>query len=399
MNINSFATKVKKLNDSNSWIILLVSYLFSLLIFMTEISSTLKVDLVADFIGYIVSIIISILCCILFYDKHLNISTQYVKGDVFLGGSLAGYMKFHGFSVEEYFLYIMKQFLPVQTIMAIGTIAIAIVEHNAARAAVGVIVFIIPFLVWKIRKSMFYYSVTHRGSAVLETVKGCFNGMIWMLSLVLVIITYALGVLEVSAFVGNILVPLNDNSAAVCISDDIFMLLVLGIGIFWSIILYSNGKIVRKCHIKGVLTVMVVLAIAVNSYSYAANHTIIEGEKVTDVKNFEKSTYSFNEVDKFEVFEDESEYSIAMKIYLNNDETISVSMANYSNTDKWDEKYDNEYEFIKDITIQLLDKGAEGRIIEPDKMIKDMKEYLDSEEYENAEKTINEIVELLSEQN
>ena len=65
------------------------------------------------------------------------------------------------------------------------------------------------------------------------------------------------------------------------------------------------------------------------------------------------------------------------------------------NTDRWNERYHNEYEFVKDMASQLLEKGAEGSIREPEVLLKDMREYWSIGEYEDDEKTLKEIVEML----
>ena len=396
MNVKSLASKIKELNNNNGWTILLVSYFISIFISSAEeiemITQTLTDKIVDVMLDYGISVAISILCCTLFYDKYLYISTQYTKTDVLLGGTVASYMKYHGFSVEEYFSYIMRKFLPIQIVMTVTTIVCAIAEQNLAEVVVGVIVFIIPFLIWQLRKVMFNFSITHREIMGLSMLKGVLDAILGFIALILVIITFLIGIFGIYGLIDSILVPLNDNAAVICITEGKYVVLMVA-AVFWPVILFSNVKMLKK----GISTVIMVLILAINLYGNAANHTIIEGNSITVVENFKENTYSFDKVDKFEVLEDETEYAIAMKLHFDDGKMTSVTMANYSNTEKWDKRYDNEYEFIKEVATQLLDEGAEGRITKPDKLVADIKEYWDSDDYEDEEKALKEIVELLSE--
>lgn len=352
MGIESFAEKIKVYGSGKSWILLLVSY------FITVLASGDNSQMHWD---CVYAPLIGMLCCYAFYENYLRIPRQ--DADITMGfDHIVKYTVYHGFSTKAYFSYIMKKFLPIQTAMAVWALLAGIIEKNQGQMLLAAVVFLLPFLVWQIKKEACLYAITHRSRRIHAIFVGAGGLILEIASLYIVEVTFCLGIFLVYALVQSWLIPQDDRLISICFCGGAMGAFYV-VGVFWPLTLFFDGKFIRKYHIKKIVTFAMALLFALSLWRDVANHTIIEGERILVSRNFSQREYRFDEIRKIEAGLDEKEANLEICLTCVDGEKICFSMSGtIGMTDAWQERYDNEYEYFQDLVLALEKQGSETKI-------------------------------------
>ena len=306
MNIKNIEKNIKKLNlFRNRWIGLYVFLILSAFFLNNNLSRSEGItnyDTDVDGLvgGPLWIIGLAVLSCLAFYERYLQPKITYDLDGVQFDNKFYKVMKYHAFPVREYMKDILKKYIPINAIAAAEYLIIGIAKKDITNAMEGIVILIVPFLVWQAEVHWFEYNITHRTNGnlyevliplcdifkmFLYAVAYVFNIMIWA------ILIFAMSeTIFVSADEGNAFsAVIRENNGMVF---GFFMLMQF----VFSIMLLTLGA--DKLKVKLIQLVVVLGLGGFLIVDGSINYTKITGEKIVIVEDNKKTEYTFDDIEK-----------------------------------------------------------------------------------------------------
>ncbi|MBD5106133.1 MAG: hypothetical protein HDT41_04055 [Lachnospiraceae bacterium] len=354
MDIKNLDKKINKMYRYRyKWIFLLICVLFVGMIgesSMSDIESATHYD--TSVIEYIWGLIIAVVCCDEFFNTYLIPSAE-IENGLFMSRDLTEYAKYHAFPTRDYFMNILKKYLPINTVIAVEYLVFAFFQKSNGKTVVAIIILAVPFVIWGVRLLIFEYKLTHNiallryqmvKSAVSFILYALEAGIIIFVNMFIALLTIALGT--------SFFAPADEGkiaSISIMEQSDILGYFMLG-GLVFSVMLtfFTTEKkyVFAVCIcLVGVIS-LGIASVLDTTFSYIK----ITGNEIVVVDEGKKREYTFDDVDKCTIKKGNSDAEYEKKVTLelkNGKKIIFRDDYSFENNDAWSDRYNDFDEYVE----------------------------------------------------
>lgn len=275
---------------------------------------------------------------------------------------LSGVLKYHAFDADSYMKEVAGKIILTESIMAIGFCISSACYQRAVLIPWILGLLAIPVLCFFVAKKLFSYRMTGTPSIVAVMCANLAYGLIWIVG---IIVLFVFGMMALIVGYG----VLNDRfcirhyvqeMVAYQVYDSMLLpIMIIVYAVLIISVLYGERYKKLKYVSMGLLAA-VVLCFMGTLVMDKANNLCITENSIILTKNFEEMTYTFQDVESFQVAKGKDQ--IDVKLTLKDGNTVNVVGNEFTNTKAWGEKYPTLYNFLSDLTGQLMTAGAKGSI-------------------------------------
>jgi hypothetical protein len=352
MNVVAFANEIKKGNKTNTIRSIVMFMVFLLAVFMSSAGSS-TFSMRTEILGIV---LIVFLYGIEYWKSYLRIEDG--------GFGLCSIARTNAFDVKGYFSYIRKKQVIWNVVILIYMIVIGLLTKNYIYVFCSIGVAVLPLIIGFGKQFIFVYYTRNRVKTWISVVGGIASFFevfaIFVVSLFYLVAGFLLGYTILSDLATG---GLNDKEILYRSSG--FSYLFGGLMIVWLLFAVSFlfsfrlacGK--KKILIRSILGASVVILFVANIVLECNNYVEVGMDKIT-VATFEgRKVYSFDEIESYEIYDDDG---IQVKLSFQDGNTAELIGKTSTISDAYDELYYSEYNFVADLLPEFEACGAKGKI-------------------------------------
>lgn len=297
------------------------------------------------------------------FDKYLTYPIE-----LNTKGYLVSTLKYHSFDSDEFFKKLRTKIIVMEGIMA-GGFCISAVAYRRAELIPFVLLLIgVPAAIAYFAKWFFEYCLTHELATstgiILKFAYGLFKGLavlaLGIYGLLVMLLGY--GMLSDANGIPNVA----EGIVAYRVYDNFLIgIMVIAFCVYVSLAFYL--KYLKYCKQFEIVALIVLLVCFFGGLvmEQGQNTMIMEGH-IVNTTHFKTTEYAYSDVDAVQVSMGSED--LKMDLVMKDGTQIKVIASEFTNTEAWSEKYYSLYNYLPDLTEDLLTAGAKGNITDVEKI-------------------------------